>query len=138
VSVSQQTQADLANQVYLRNFIAALLQRQAEADANRAASTNRSGTNIPTGASVSPQGAKTAAGTTQYPPTGGSGAASDRSSGNPVNVSLVASKSGGPLVPALILGLVLAICLLAIEVRRRNRRAVGASVGDDGAVSNGD
>ena len=38
VSVSQQTQIDLQNQVFLRNLIAALLQKQAEANANRTGS----------------------------------------------------------------------------------------------------
>ena len=66
--VSQQTQLDLENQIYLRNFIAALLQRQAAADAKRTESAQGGGTSgRPTGASVSLQSAHGPMGTPQLP-----------------------------------------------------------------------
>jgi hypothetical protein len=135
VWVAQQTQAQLENQVYLRNLIAALLQRQAAANAKAAESTQGSGTSGSPGASASLQGAKSADGPNQNAPGSGGSTAT----GNRVDTSLVVSKSG-PLLPALILTLVFGFCLLtAIEVRRRSRRAAGASSGDDdGPLTNGD
>jgi hypothetical protein len=138
--VSQQTQIDLENAVYLRNFIAGLLERQAAADANRTGSTQGGGTSAHPGGSVSLQGAKSSDGANQHAATiAGSAATSGGASGNRVDTSLVVSKSG-PFVPALILALVLGFCLLtAIEVRRRARRAAGVSGGGgDGSMTDGD
>jgi hypothetical protein len=133
--VAQQTQIDQENQVYIRNFISGLLQRQAAANARGTSSTQGHGTSGSVGASASLQGAKSPDGSTPNPATDGSAATSGGASGNRVDTSLVVSKSG-PLVPALILALVLGFCLLtAIEVRRRSRRAAGVSDGDNGGGS---
>ena len=132
--VSQQTQIDLENHVYLQNFLAALLQRQAAANA-RAGSAQTHGSSDPPSASVSSQGASTD-GANLFPVTAGSGAATSGSSANRVNTSLVVSKRG-PFLPVLILALVLVLGFTVIAVRRRTRRAAGASGGDnDGPVTN--
>jgi hypothetical protein len=137
VSVAQQNQAQQENQVYLRNFIAALLQRQADAKPRRTESALGGGTSGSPGGNVSLQGAKSTDGPNAT--TGSSAATSSGSSTSRDDTSLVVSKSG-PLVPALILALVLGLCLVtAIEVRRRSRRAAAVSGGEDDApVSNED
>ena len=136
VSVAQQTQAQLENEVYLRNRLAGILQKQAEANA-RAGSTQGDGTSGAVGSNGSLQAATSADGPNRHPATGGSAATSGGASANRVDTSLVVSKSGS-FVPALILALVLGFCLLtAIEVRRRTRRAGGAT-GNEGPITNGD
>ena len=102
-----------------------------------AGSTQGDGTSGAVGSNGSLQAATSADGPNRHPATGGSAATSGGASANRVDTSLVVSKSGS-FVPALILALVLGFCLLtAVEVRRRTRRAGGAT-GNEGPITNGD
>jgi hypothetical protein len=140
VSVSQQAQTQQTYAVYLKNYLAYVLRQEAEAAARHPVSTGGSATSGSPGASVPLQGANTSDKLNRpAPATGGAAATSGGSSGNRHGPGLGVSNSG-PLVPALILAVVLAICLLAIEIRRRSQRAVGVSGGDNGggSVTDGD
>ena len=135
-SVSQQIQLQNANQIYLRSLFAALRQGQAAANA-KATRAHGGGTSGVRGASTSLHGAQSTDGVNRQTTTAGSGSTAGSSSANSANTSLIVSKRG-PLLPALILALVLACGVTAMEVRRRTRRAAGVPSGGDGSPPAGD